>query len=117
MSRMEHIDPASRLVAPHSAAAAKVGQRVADLRRRAGLSRAALAECADLDVRHLQRIERGHANPTLLSLVQVAVALEVPLADLVAGIAPSDVPPGRRPYGYSAHDPRSRRRFPRGPGS
>ncbi|GGH40185.1 hypothetical protein GCM10010921_11920 [Microbacterium album] len=114
---MEQSIPAVRLVDPHSPAAAKVGESIARLRRRARLSRPTLADCADLDVRHLQRIERGHGNPTLLSLMQIAVALEVPLAQLVEGLAPEDMPAGRRPYGYSTRDTQTRRRYFAGNGA
>lgn len=106
-----------RLVDPHSPAAAKVGERIADLRRRARISRPTLADCADLDVRHLQRIERGHGNPTLLSLMQIAVALEVPLAHLVEELEPDDMPETRRPYGHSTRSTQTRRRYYAGNGA
>ncbi len=107
----------TRLVDPHSTAAAKVGERIAELRRRAHLSRPTLADCADLDVRHLQRIERGHGNPTLLSLMQIAVALEVPLSHLVEDLAPEDMPGTRRPYGHSTRSTQTRRRYYAGNGA
>jgi transcriptional regulator with XRE-family HTH domain len=114
---MTERNPRARLVSPQSPAAAKVGERIAHLRRRARLSRPALADCADLDVRHLQRIERGHGNPTLLSLMQIAVALEVPMSDLVQGLLPEDVPETRRPYGFSTRDAQTRRRYYAGNGA
>ncbi|WP_345750575.1 helix-turn-helix domain-containing protein [Microbacterium rhizophilus] len=114
---MTEPSPQERLVDPHSAAAAKVGERIAELRRRARLSRPTLADCADLDVRHLQRIERGHGNPTLLSLMQIAIALEVPLAYLVDEVTPEDMPGTRRPYGYSTRDMQTRRRYYAGNGA
>ncbi len=117
MKCMEKPSLPGRLVDPHSAAAAKVGERIGELRRRARLSRPMLADCADLDVRHLQRIERGHGNPTLLSLMQIAVALEVPLSHLVEDIRPEDMPATRRPYGYSTRDMQTRRRYYAGNGS
>jgi len=80
-----------------------VGERVAEHRRRAGLSAKALAECADLDLTHLQRLERGAANPTLMTLAQVAIALEVDLGELVSGIGPEDLQDGRFPHGHSQH--------------
>ncbi|GAA3648380.1 helix-turn-helix domain-containing protein [Microbacterium marinilacus] len=114
---MDKPTPAARLIDPHSPAAAKVGERIAVLRREARLSRPMLADCADLDVRHLQRIERGHGNPTLLSLMQIAVALEVPLSRLVEGLEPEDMPQTRRPYGHSARDRQTRRRYFAGNGA
>jgi|GEM_PF-1137898 len=117
MKRMDEPIPAARLVDPHSAVAAKVGERIGELRRRAQLSRPTLADCADLDVRHLQRIERGHGNPTLLSLTQIAVALEVPLSQLVEDVEPEDLPETRRPYGYSTRATQTRRRYYAGNGA
>lgn len=114
---MSEPSPQTRLVDPHSSAAAKVGARIADLRRRARLSRPTLADCADLDVRHLQRIERGHGNPTLLSLMQIAVALEVPLSHLVQDLEPADMPGTRRPFGHSTRDTQTRRRYYAGNGA
>jgi len=96
---------------PHSLAAKKVGARVAELRHRAGLSAKALAECADLDLTHLQRVERGQANPTLMTLVQIAVALEVDPGLLVQGIAAEELQEGRLPYGHTQRATRRRRSF------
>lgn len=89
---------------PHSAAALKVGQKIAELRHAATLSAKKLAECADLDLTHLQRIEKGGGNPTLVTLVQIAVALEVDPGELIAGIDADDLPSGRRPYGYTRRE-------------
>ncbi|WP_261167309.1 helix-turn-helix domain-containing protein [Microbacterium sp. Marseille-Q6965] len=97
--------------APHSPAAKKVGLRVAELRHRAGLSAKALAECADLDLTHLQRVERGQANPTLMTLVQIAIALEVDPGSLVEGIGADELQEGRLPYGHSQRTMRRRRSF------
>ena len=117
MKSMTEPNPPVRLVDPQSPAAAKVGERIAELRRNARLSRPTLADCADLDVRHLQRIERGHGNPTLLSLMQIAVALEVPLSQLVQDLVPEDMPGTRRPYGHSTRDMQTRRRYYAGNGA
>lgn len=75
------------------------------------LSARALAECADLDLTHLQRLEKGTGNPTLYTLVQIAVALEVDPAELLSDVGPEDLPGGRRPYGYSQRE--QHRRQPR----
>lgn len=94
---------------PHSAASHKVGRRIAAARHRAGLTAKALAECADLDITHMQRIERGEMNPTLSTLAQVAIALEVDLGELVTGITADELQVGRRPYGYTQRPPARRR--------
>jgi len=66
---------------------AKAKQQLADntarLRRAVNLSQEHLAERAGLHVKHVQRIERGDANPTLTTLIGVAVALEVSLPELL----------------------------------
>lgn len=42
------------------------------------------AEKMTIDMRHLQKIEAGEVNVTLATLVRVAEAFDVPLADLFA---------------------------------
>lgn len=96
---------------PHSLAAKKVGQRIAQLRHRASLSAKALAECADLDLTHLQRVERGEANPTLMTLAQIAIALEVDAGSLIEGVTADELQEGRLPYGYTQRATRRRRSF------
>ncbi|WP_221585221.1 helix-turn-helix domain-containing protein [Microbacterium sp. G2-8] len=94
----------------HSAAAVKIGRHIARYRAKAAVSARGIAECADMDVTHFQRIERGEGNPTMSSLLQIAVALEVDVADLVDGLAVEDLQGGRNPYGYTHRDDRRRRR-------
>lgn len=89
---------------PQSAVSLKVGQRIAELRHRVSLSARSLAECADLDLTHLQRIEKGAGNPTVYTLLQIAIALEVEIGDLLQDLDASDLPQGRRPYGYTERD-------------
>ena len=62
---------------------ARAGQRIRDLRRRAGLSTEALAEKAGIDRTHLGAIERGQQNPSLRVLHGIATSLGVPVARLV----------------------------------
>ncbi|GGD36735.1 hypothetical protein GCM10010915_16740 [Microbacterium faecale] len=85
----------------HSPASEKIGRRIAKARTDAGVSARALAECADMDLTNFQRIERGRGNPTISTLVQIAVALEVDVSELVAGIGADDLQNGRYPYGYT----------------
>lgn len=42
----------------------------------------ALAHKAGITVGHLSKIERGHANPTWVTLEAIAVALELPVSRL-----------------------------------
>ncbi|MTE22906.1 MULTISPECIES: helix-turn-helix domain-containing protein [Microbacterium] len=94
----------------HSAVSRDIGRRIASFRSRAGVSARALAECADMDLTNFQRIERGEGNPTISTLLQIAVALEVDVGELVAGLDPADLQNGRYPYGFSEIPERRRRR-------
>lgn len=71
--------------------------QIRELRAKSTMSRAKLAERADMDVSHLARIEGGIGNPTLFVLIQLATALEVKptvfLHDLTAADLPEDIKP------------------------
>ena len=58
----------------------EVAARVADARRRAGLTLAAIAERTGLSPAYLSQIESGDANPTVRRLEQIAGALGVEFA-------------------------------------
>jgi len=60
--------------------AKRVRSRRADL----AISQEALAEMADLDVRHIQKIEAAESNATLETLCKLANALRVSIGELVA---------------------------------
>ena len=70
--------------------AESTGLNVKRLRLERGLSQEALAAEAGLAMRHLGRIERGQANPTLDVLERLAVALRVPPLELVSISAHDD---------------------------
>lgn len=53
------------------------------LRRARGLSQEALADEAEIDRAYVGRLERGEANPTLLTIARIAAGLNVAVADLV----------------------------------
>jgi transcriptional regulator with XRE-family HTH domain len=63
-------------------AARKLGLRVRSLRRARGWTLEGLAERADLDLKHLQKIEAGSLNVTLVTIVRIATGLGVPLGQL-----------------------------------
>lgn len=69
-----------------SAGLARLGKRVRRLRQEKGLSQEEVAERAALDAKHLQAIEGGQANVTFASLVGIAKALGVKLAELLKGV-------------------------------
>jgi transcriptional regulator with XRE-family HTH domain len=59
-----------------------LGKRIQVLRKKAGLTQLQLAEMANLSLKHLGEIERGRGNPTLESLHNLSVALDVSLMKL-----------------------------------
>lgn len=61
----------------------KLGIRIRQLREREGLSQEALADQARLDRSYMSGIERGLRNISLLNLVKIAKALNVPVAALL----------------------------------
>jgi transcriptional regulator with XRE-family HTH domain len=61
----------------------ELGDRIRDLRLRANLTQEVFAEMTGIDRRTVQRIERGTSDPPYSSLLLIAKALDVPLADLV----------------------------------
>lgn len=71
---------------------------VRELRAKTTMSRAKLAERADMDVSHLARIEKGIGNPTLFVLIQLATALEVSPTAFVEGLTAADLPESIKPY-------------------
>jgi transcriptional regulator with XRE-family HTH domain len=60
-----------------------LGDAVRELRERAGVARPALAARAGLTVEELAAIERGEADPTFVTLVNLARAVPAPLAELM----------------------------------
>ena len=59
-----------------------LGKRIQVLRKKAGLTQLQIAEMANLSLKHLGEIVRGRGNPTLESLHNLAVALDVSLMKL-----------------------------------
>jgi transcriptional regulator with XRE-family HTH domain len=54
-----------------------LGERVRAARRSAEVTQEALAHASGLGAEHIQRIERGVANPTLATLYALSDALQV----------------------------------------
>jgi XRE family aerobic/anaerobic benzoate catabolism transcriptional regulator len=63
-----------------------LGERVRALRSRRGMPRKALAAAADVSERHLANLEYGVGNASILVLLQVARALDCPLAELLGDL-------------------------------
>lgn len=64
-------------------AASRLGARVRSLRKRNELTQQEAAEVASIETKHWQLIEAGGTNPTLATLLAVARALDVDLAELL----------------------------------
>jgi len=61
-----------------------VGRNTARIRNVRGLTQEQLAERCGLSQQYLSGLERGRRNPTIVTLYEIAVALEVSHVDLVA---------------------------------
>jgi transcriptional regulator with XRE-family HTH domain len=60
-----------------------VGRNAARIRKERGLTQEQLAERSGLSQQYLSGLERGQRNPTIVTLHELAVALEVSHLDLV----------------------------------
>ncbi|MEV5680943.1 MULTISPECIES: helix-turn-helix domain-containing protein [unclassified Streptomyces] len=60
-----------------------VGDRIRAARLYANLTQEAVGIRADVGLASYNRIEQGHASPRLDTLIRIADAIGVPLADLV----------------------------------
>ncbi|MFI5473245.1 helix-turn-helix domain-containing protein [Streptomyces cacaoi] len=60
-----------------------IGLQIRDARKGAGLSQVALGERIGRDHKTISRWENGHRIPSLIDLIRIAHALDIPLADLV----------------------------------
>lgn len=61
----------------------RIGKNVKKFRLKKGLTQGQLADYCDLEKQHISRLELGGTSPTLKTLIKVANALEIELADLV----------------------------------
>jgi XRE family aerobic/anaerobic benzoate catabolism transcriptional regulator len=89
------LSPTEEPVAPATEGDAKhpflvaLGERVRALRSRRGMTRKALSVAADVSERHLANLEYGVGNASILVLLQVAQALQSPLAELLGDVTAS----------------------------
>jgi len=60
-----------------------IGVTIRSCRRQKGLSQEALADLARIDRSYMSSIERGLRNVSVLNVARIAVALQVPLCDLL----------------------------------
>ncbi len=74
-----------------------IGANLRRLRQGQSMTQEVLADAADLDVRYVQRIERGQVNPSISVLVQLANSLAVEVEELLASARLQRGRPGRPP--------------------
>jgi len=58
-----------------------IGARVAELRKKAGMTQQEVADAIDLSVESMSRLERGHTMPSVRRLTDIANELGVELRD------------------------------------
>jgi XRE family aerobic/anaerobic benzoate catabolism transcriptional regulator len=63
-----------------------LGERVRALRARRGLTRKALAQATSVSERHLANLEYGVGNASILILLDIAHALQCPMAELLGDV-------------------------------
>jgi transcriptional regulator with XRE-family HTH domain len=68
--------------------AKSLGLRLRQLREAEGWTLEQTAERCDLDLKHLQKIESGQLNVTLVTFVRLAVGFRQPMSVLFADTAP-----------------------------
>lgn len=61
-----------------------VGRNAARIRKEKGMTQEQLAERSGLSQQYLSGLERGRRNPTIVTLYEIAQALEVSHTELVA---------------------------------
>lgn len=64
----------------------RFGERVRELRKKAGLSQEQFAERCELDRTYIGGIERGERNVSLRNIAVLARALGVAISDLTKGL-------------------------------
>ena len=65
-----------------------IGKRIRAVRKNLGIGQAECAQNAFIDTSSMFRIEKGQQNLTVETLARVALALAVPIEDLLIGVVP-----------------------------
>ncbi len=63
-----------------------VGQNVRRIRQKKGLTQEQFADVSGFSQQYISSLEKGHRNPTIITLYELAVALGVSHVDLVRPI-------------------------------
>ena len=65
-----------------------LGERIKRIRLEKNMSQTLLATQCGIEKANLSRIESGQANPTVLTLLKISIALKVPVADFFRAEVP-----------------------------
>jgi transcriptional regulator with XRE-family HTH domain len=60
----------------------KLGNKIKELRKLRNFTQEDLADKVQVDRSYMGFVERGEKNPTLLTLIKIAKAFKIPLAEL-----------------------------------
>ena len=63
-----------------------VGEVIADLRKKKGISQEVLSGLADIGRTHLSAIEMGERKPTLETLYRISTAMDIKMSDIIIEI-------------------------------
>ena len=63
-----------------------VGEVIADLRKKKGISQEVLSGLADIGRTHLSAIERGERKPPLETLYRISTAMDIKMSDIIIEI-------------------------------
>ena len=63
-----------------------MGEVIADLRKKKGISQEVLSGLADIGRTHLSAIERGERKPTLETLYRISTAMDIKMSDIIIEI-------------------------------
>ncbi|MCA0755343.1 helix-turn-helix domain-containing protein [Paenibacillus sp. N4] len=83
-----------------SGIAARIGENIRQLRKRRGLSQEQLALRAEINPSYMGQVERGEKNPTIDVLGKIALALQMPIEQIVGVISEADSPGAAEEAGY-----------------
>ena len=67
-----------------------MGNRIREARKRKGWTQENLSEELDVAIAFISRIERGKTEVSLKRLSQIARILDVPIEELITGVAPKN---------------------------
>lgn len=81
-----------------SEASRLLGLRLRERRLALGFKQESVALLAGLNVSNYARIDRGHGNPTMYTLIRLAAVLQIELSELLAGLVVEQLPPTRDDY-------------------